>query len=648
MDPGKTPAQPTGGQYARREDIQGLRAIAVLAVLFFHANEDLLPGGFVGVDIFFVLSGFLITGVLLRPMEGGAFSILDFYRRRIRRLFPALFAMLFAALVAGLVYFPPVLLKSFLESQFFTTLFASNFYFLDKTGYFDLQADLMPLLHTWSLGVEEQFYIFYPLLLWSLYRWARPFLIPALALGALVSLGYAQALLTSPLPGPAELAFYSPFSRAFELFIGALCLFASRRFSPAPRIANPASAAALIALAASFLLIGPGAPFPGALALAPCLATATLLLAQKSFAARILAARPLVAIGDMSYSLYLWHWPAFVFARFLAPDSPIALGVAGAFAFAAAALSWRYVEKPFLDGRARPPILLLGASAIAASILISLPIYLAHGLPSRFPPRAQAFIAAANDYNHDRKRCHMRSDRPIPYADTCVYGDNDAKPSVAVWGDSHGAELAPILGAKISTMGLSLRSITMSGCRPETLSANPVCARHNARVLSAIKADPAMRTVVLTANLYGDDDFARRSVKGIEETALELEKAGKHVIIVQPIPTFDFDPPSMLALAARAGRNPAEVGMTRARFEERSGRIDAELSEFRRLHHIAGVKPSDIYCDAQRCRAYRKGVGALYFNHSHLSMTGVALLADAIVPLIAVKTEAEALPRSAG
>jgi peptidoglycan/LPS O-acetylase OafA/YrhL len=616
------------GAQARRADIQGLRAVAVLAVIAYHARETVLPGGFVGVDVFFVVSGFLITGVLIRPMDRGAFSLVEFYQRRVRRILPALFLVVFATLFAGLAVFPPALLVTLLESQLFTTLFTSNFYFLDKTDYFDLQAELMPLLHTWSLAVEEQFYIIYPLLLFALHRFARRYLAAALGAFLIASLAFSEFLL----PARAEEAFYSPLSRAFELLIGAACAATGLR-AALPRAAVDAlSLAALAGLGASFALISGERPFPGVLALLPCVSTAILLMAPQAAGARLLSWRPLAAIGDMSYSLYLWHWPLLVFAKFLYPDEPAASALAVALAFGASALSYRFVEKPFLGPRPLPA-LRLGAAAMAAATLAGLPVYLADGLPQRFPPRARAFIAASEDYNQDRKRCHMRSDRPIAYAQTCVYGDVAATPSVAVWGDSHGAELAPVLGARLAARGASLRSITMSGCAP-TLSRDAVCTRHNRDTMAAIIADPAMRTIVLTANLHGRDEFAQDSLAGVKETAQELARAGREVVIVRPIPTYDFDPPSMLALAARAGRDPAAVGMARTRFEARSGWIEAELARFARAHGVKTVTPSDLYCDAERCRVFDAEIGALYYNYNHLSLTGAGPLADAILKAI--------------
>jgi hypothetical protein len=331
----------------------------------------------------------------------------------------------------------------------------------------------------------------------------------------------------------------------------------------------------------------------------------------------------------MSYSLYLWHWPMLVFARFVFPASAAAITIAIIFSFAAAAFSWRYIEKPFLEGKVQR-IFPLAAAATVASIAFCLPIYLAGGLPQRFPPEARVFLQATEDFNKDRYKCHMRSDRPVAYETACVYGDRSAAPSFAVWGDSHGAELAKVLGERLASQGASLRSLTMSGC-PATLSRGPVCRDHNIAMLAAIENDPAMRVVVLASNLHGSDKFARESVEGVKATALELQKAGKQVVLVYPIPTHDFDPPSLLAIAARSGADVAKVGMARARHEDKSGWIVADFERFTKTHGLIGVDPADFLCDEETCRVYRSDSGVLYYNQGHLSLTGAGLLADRIL-----------------
>ena len=617
----------TPAAHTKRADIQGMRAIAVLGVLAFHASHALLPGGFIGVDVFFVLSGYLITQVLLRPMEEKRFSIREFYRRRIRRLYPALFTVLAFTMLLGLAFFPPTLLKELVKSQFFTTLFLSNFAFARETGYFDLQSELKPLLHTWSLGVEEQFYLLFPPILYVLHRWAKRLLWPALGVLALWSLWFSQTRLA----GHPEVSFFFPTSRAFELLIGALCVGLDRRLSLPVIVQKILSLAGLAALVISFIFITEESPFPGGLALLPCLGTAVLLLSPQGWGNRVLSWSPLVWVGDTSYSLYLWHWPLLVFTRFVFPDSPWMIALALILSVALAWLSWRYIEMPFLreQTQKRPlPVWAFGGLAMAASIALCLCIYYAGGLPQRFSPQERVYLAATDDYNHDRNKCHMRSDRPLDYNKTCVYGTAEAAPSYAVWGDSHGAELAKVLGERLGKKGASLKSITMSGC-PATLSRKPVCRQHNIDTLAAMMADPNMQTVILVGNLHDDDTSSREAIKGMEHTALELKKAGKQVVIVFPIPTFDYDPPSKLALASRAGHAPETIGTSHAHYEERRGHIRDEFARFTLANDMVGIRTDAIFCDSI-CHIYRPGQGVLYFNAGHLSLTGAGLLADEI------------------
>lgn len=621
-----------GHTKAKRGDIQGLRAIAVLAVVLFHAVEGALPGGFVGVDVFFVVSGYLITGIILRPMEAGQFSLVDFYRRRVRRLFPALYTMMAFTLLAGFILFPPTLLIEYIESQFFTTLFISNFYFLDQTDYFDLQAELMPLLHTWSLGVEEQFYLLFPPLLWALHKWARRVMWPVLALLAVVSLAASQRWVMTD----GDVAFYHPASRAFELLIGSLCVWADRRGGIPDSLKAPLGGAGLLLILLSLIFISPETSFPGIVALAPCLGTAALLLSRDSFANRLTANGWMVRIGDISYSLYLWHWPLLVYAKFMFPGSFLAVLVAVLFSFAAAWVSFRYIETPFLRGDQKW-ILPIGLAAMLVSIAVALPIYLMNGVPGRFSPELRAYLAASEDFNPDRPQCHMRSDRPIPYQQTCIYGDESQPPSMAIWGDSHGTELAMMLGTRLKDDQRSLRSMTMSGCAA-SLSRYPLCNEQVADSLEAMIADDEMRTILLVQNLHGHDDYAKDTVAGLKQTALKLKKADKQVVIVYPIPTMDFDPPSRLMLDVRGGGDPNNSGLPRSRYDQKSGHLWEELARFVEENELIGVAPADIFCDEKVCHTYKEDIGVLYYNQGHLSLKGADLLAAEIEKALGLKT----------
>jgi peptidoglycan/LPS O-acetylase OafA/YrhL len=528
----------------------------------------------------------------------------------------------------GLAVFPPTLLTAMVKSQFFTTLFLSNLAFARETGYFDLQAELKPLLHTWSLGVEEQFYLLFPPILYALHRWAKRILWPVLGFLALWSLWFSQTRLAAH----PEVSFFFPTSRAFELLTGALCVGLQRHVSLPAIVQKTLSVAGLIALALSYVVISEETPVPGLLALLPCLGTACLLVSPQGWGNRALEWSPLVWFGNISYSLYLWHWPLLVFTRFVFPELQWLVIVSVALSIALAWLSWRYIETPFLTDRPqkRPlPVWALGGSAMAVSIGLCLVVYNLGGLPQRFSPEERAYLTATDDYNHDRKTCHMRSDRPLDYDKTCVYGDRRSAPSYMVWGDSHGAELAMALGKQLGQKGKSLRSVTMSGCRASLAGSKPVCRQHNIDTMKAVKADLNMRTIVLVGNLHDDDAITRDTLRGMEESALELQRAGKQVVFVFPIPTFDFDPPSSLAQAHRSGHAPETVGMPRPLYESRRRYILDELERFTRTNGIIGVRPDAIFCDTI-CHVYRPGKGVLYFNAGHLSLTGAGLLADEI------------------
>jgi len=614
----------------RRADIQGLRAVAVLAVVIHHGWAAALPGGFVGVDVFFVLSGFLITGILMRELDQGRFSLVGFYKRRIRRLFPALFPVLAFSMVCGLILLSPIALTELALTQFFTNLFVSNLAFIRISGYFDPDAALRPLLHTWSLGVEEQFYLLFPPILLLVHRFARRLLWPVLAVLALISLNEAHSYLAT---NPVK-AFYHPFGRAVELLIGALCVGVVRHFSLRPATRQVLSWLGFAAILVSLIVLNDTTPFPGLWALLPCLGTAAMLVAQGGQPNRWLEARPLVVVGDMSYSLYLWHWPLLVYGHLAFGVSAWVTAAAIVLSFGLAWVSRRYVEEPWLDGRVRAvwwPALV----ATAASILACVAIYNLNGVPQRFAPAEQAFFAAADDYNPDRDRCHKRSNGTLPYAKTCIYGAQGAVPSVAIWSDSIGAELAPVLGQALGERGRALRSITASGCPAEVSDRTDNCGDHNRQIMVGIKADPRLTTVILMAHYRGHDSDPRSGMPDtLMAAAAELKAEGKQVVIILPIPSYDFDPPSEAGLALRFGRDPAALGMSRADHLGATAAITTRIENFATRRGIATIDPSDLFCDTARCRIYDPQVGMLYFDGTHPSLTGARLFVPGLMTLI--------------
>lgn len=346
-----------------RAEIDGLRAIAVLSVILFHAHLPWMKGGFAGVDVFFVLSGYLITGLLLEDLQAGRFSILAFYERRARRILPALVAMALTTFGLGFWLLTPQALADLSGSLGAVALFLSNFYFASQAGYFGADADGLALLHTWSLAIEEQFYLVFPVALYLMRRWPRRRLAVVLALVGLASLAIAE------IGGriDPDRNFFFTLSRAWELLAGALVALA--RDLPGRRQDDRLAALGLAAILASLVFPVP-ATVPGLACVLPVAGTALVLhhASARGRVGRALAWGPLRGIGLISYSAYLWHQPVFVFARHLTPDPLTGLQLAGLIllTLALAALSWRFVEQPF---RRRPrPALAARPALFAASI----------------------------------------------------------------------------------------------------------------------------------------------------------------------------------------------------------------------------------------------------------------------------------------
>jgi peptidoglycan/LPS O-acetylase OafA/YrhL len=331
-----------------RGDIDGLRAIAVIAVIVHHAFPALMPGGFVGVDVFFVISGFLITSILLRDLRSGTFSFATFYERRVRRLVPNLSLMLVFCSCVAWVLLLPADFANYSKSLFSTTVFASNIFFWRDSWYFAAPAQMKPLLHTWSLAIEEQYYLIFPFVLWILHRVAPRRIAISIVLGFVASL--ALGIWAATYTQAAGFFLLPP--RAWELLLGSVLVIGIVPQTNSRRADGALAAAGLLAIVAATFLLDTSTPFPGAAALIPCIGTALVIYAGEASSdtvvCRLLSWRPLVVAGLMSYSLYLWHWPLLAFARYYYLS---ALTVQGTVFFTASSillayLAWRFVEQP--------------------------------------------------------------------------------------------------------------------------------------------------------------------------------------------------------------------------------------------------------------------------------------------------------------
>ena len=384
-----------------RSEIDGLRAVAVLPVILFHAGLQWVPGGYVGVDIFFVISGFLITGILMRELEADQFSILNFYERRARRILPALFFVMTVTAILAAIFMLPYELRDFARSMIAVITFVSNFFFWSEADYFATAAERLPLLHTWSLSVEEQFYILFPVVLWLFWKYWRGGLVSAMVVVSLASLALAEFVVHR---SPAT-AFYLLPTRGWELLSGSLAAVYLLKRGACGRVAGEViGGVGLLAVLFSILFFDEGTPFPSIWALVPVLGTVGILVGAsgQTFVGRILSLRPAVFIGLISYSAYLWHQPLFAFARVIAdeadPSDQLMIGLA-VLSLVLAWVSWRFVEEPFRRKNlfSAGQIFLhssFGAAALGGLAAIFL---LSQGLERRFPEDQRSWLVKSRE-----------------------------------------------------------------------------------------------------------------------------------------------------------------------------------------------------------------------------------------------------------
>jgi peptidoglycan/LPS O-acetylase OafA/YrhL len=392
-------------QFTYRSEIDGLRAVAVLPVILFHAGVKQMSGGYVGVDIFFVISGFLITRNLVRELEAGQFSLLGFYESRARRILPALFLVLVFTVIFGAFFMLPYELATLGRGLVAVMFFLSNVLFWRESGYFAAASELNPLLHTWSLAVEEQYYILFPLLLWACWRWFSRGVIPFLILASLGSFAFAE-LLSARMPSAN---FYMLPTRAWELLAGSLtALYLLRCSPPKGWMAEFLSFAGFAAIVFAILTYSSATPFPSSWALLPVLGTVAIIVAASPATAlgKLLGTAPLLGIGLISYSAYLWHQPLFAFVRMLDPNQHpsqfMMFLVAGA-ALVLAWLSWRFVERPFREKGRFSRKQIFAFSSLGAVVLVAIGglIILSNGAPERFPEGQRPWIETGPlEYGH--------------------------------------------------------------------------------------------------------------------------------------------------------------------------------------------------------------------------------------------------------
>jgi len=621
-----------------RRDIDGLRAVAVLAVVAFHAFPTLLPGGFAGVDIFFVISGYLITGVIERRIDAGTFTFADFYARRMKRILPALVVVLVACFAFGWFALLPEEYEQLSKHIAAGIAFVSNFALWSESGYFDAAAYAKPLLHLWSLGIEEQFYLVWPLALWACARWRRS------ALSLVVAVGVISFAINLATVGKYPVAaFYSPLSRFWELQLGcALALLGSRAI-PSRAVADAMSIAGAILIALSVALLDAKRGYPGLWALAPTVGTFLILLSGPDgwFCRNVLSRSAFVGVGLVSYPLYLWHWPLLSFAYIAWSGMPpvgVRLGLVVA-AIVLATGTYAIVEKPIRFGTAlrRYKIPALAAASLAIGA-IGLVTFLHDGAPGRFPSDVQALANFKYEYKTDARYpdCWLSKDQPFDgFAPFCA-GDRAGRDLAVVWGDSHAARLYPGLKAALGDR-IALAQFTRDSCLPALGIAYAVCQQSNAWVVGEIaRLKPSVVILFASWTHYQLDWKAPSASKtSLLATIDALRLAGvPKIVVIGSAPVWKGGLPK-LAYKAWLDAKPFHVVPEYLDGGRDLGVAEADVEMRRELatRDVVYFSMMDFFCNERGCLTHApEGETRLVtWDSGHLTTDGAMLVGRRIV-----------------
>jgi len=619
-----------------RADIDGLRAVAVLLVFAYHLGIRRFSGGFVGVDIFFVISGFLISSVIFSELNTSSFSLLSFYERRMRRILPALFVVLIGTAVLAYKFFLPSELSDFGKSLLASTFSFSNIYFLHQSGYFDAPAATKPLLHTWSLAVEEQFYVFLPLFLIGVRKYFPRRQTILVLFAALISFGLsAVGAFRSQ-----EATYYLAHTRAWELLLGTLLAMGYFPELSTRLLRNVASLSGVILILLAGMLFTAATPFPGIAALLPCVGAGLIIAAGKSgpsVVGQVLSLRPFVFVGLISYSLYLWHWPVIVFQGtdgflingFTPKLTKLVLTVTS---FVLATLSWKFVEQPFRNrgfNLSRVAIFRFASVAALCLLILGAGIVATNGLPFRYP--VDAVKVASFMENSDRKTdaqyragtCFLTSKNTyMDFSPSICLQEDPHKRNLLLLGDSHAAQLW--YGLDSIFQEVNLMQATASGCKPtvnQSSSADRMCSRLMGYIFSDFLKANRVDVLVLAARWDASDSGA------LKQTLMWAHERGMKVILFGPIVQYDSALPRLLALSIKSN-NPAIPALHRIAYYER---LDADMAQLAQIDpDVRYISYFKMLCGHNSCVEYADSGVPLQSDYGHLTSNGSVLVARKI------------------
>jgi peptidoglycan/LPS O-acetylase OafA/YrhL len=637
---------------AYRPDIDGLRALAVIPVILFHSGIPGFGGGYVGVDVFFVISGYLITQLLEESRDESARRTLaTFYVRRMRRILPALLATCLVTAIVAVALFTPDELVDAGKYLAATPLLLSNVAtWSERGGYFAPDVRQLPLSHLWSISVEEQFYLIYPLLLIAITRYRLPY--RRLTLVVLASVSLAFCIWASHFKPLANYLF-AP-TRAWELLLGATLAIGGTPRIGHRIVTEGLAVASLLGIAIAVHLYTAGTLYPGTAAMLPCLATAALLATgsspQPALVNRMLSWPPLVFVGLISYSLYLWHQPLLAFVTYyrVAPLTPTATAAPLAATLLVAAASWRFIERPV---RTRVIMkstrtLLIGVGVGSAGILlVGLVLWNSDGFPRRFPPETRGLSVNMNATPELVRCVEGVSLQQVRAGRVCSFGSSETSPKVLVWGDSHAMALMPAVTALAKAHGMRTYLVAKYNCLPLFAPPSPTridpgmdrygCATFNAAVVEAIaRLEPE---IIILDGAWANPEpppHVPDIAAGIEQTLSRVGNHSRSLCVVFAVPKLKYAVSHALLVAHRLHIPDDFLRLSRADALAQHRDMERDVRAIAQRGGLKVVDPKDVLCATDSC-LYKADDRSLYFDDNHLSNFGALYVARTLEPCFA-------------
>ena len=641
-----------------RKEIDGLRAIAIIPVVLFHFGIDFISGGFLGVDIFFVISGYLITSIIISELKQNRFSLKDFYERRARRILPALFFVLVITTIISILILPPNILKEYSQSLVSVATFTSNIFFYLEGDYFGPKLEDMPLLHTWSLAVEEQFYLFFPLLLILVWKNWRNNLVAILFIISFISLISTQFFIENE---DKQANFYLIFSRAWELLAGSLIALTFPALNKiSTRAKNSLSMLGLIITILSLLFFNSSLHHPSYLTLIPIIGTSLLIAFSNgnNLSGRFLSNRFFVRTGLLSYSLYLWHQPILVFIKSKSIGEPeIAHLISGVLlSYFLAYLSLISVEKPFRNKAFLSQNKIFAYSLIFLSITLTVGFtgHIFKGFPNRFDT---SHLYSTQIPSPKRKECHSEHDKVVPPSNSCEYYGKNI--NWAVFGDSHAIEPAFAISEKIQNNNQGLVHLSFSACPPAFLfeSSSESCTAWMRESLDYLLSKDKIKNVVLAFRhsqyLHGDQLSDYPSIPDLNPSRIMSQKyegltkqnaqelywesftfainklldAGKKVYVLFPVPELPLDIEKIITPVSVFNENhllDLQKTTDISYYKSRHWFILEKLNNLQYNENLKSIEPIKGLCAEHTCSAVINNT-SLYFDDDHLSIIGARI-----------------------